>query len=60
MDSFYFVRQRLIVEIINNQFHAIQNLPFYIWVSNIIFKWQKVLDSIDVGRISIDLKSISL
>ena len=60
ISSLYFVRQIFIVEIINNQFHAIQNLPFYIWVSNSIFKWQKVWDSIVVGCISIDLKSISL
>ena len=60
ISSLYFVRQIFIVKIINNQFHAIQMLPFYIWVSNSIFKWQKVWDSIVVGCISIDLKSISL
>ena len=58
-DFFYIVliSELFIVEIINNPFHAIQNLPFYIWVSNSIFKWQKVWDPIVVDYISIDLVS---
>ena len=38
LSNIYFVRQIFIVEIMNNRFHAIQNLPFYIWVSNSIFE----------------------
>ena len=57
-DFFYIVL--ISDQIINNQFHAIQNLPFYIWVSNSIFKWQKVWDPIVVDYIPIDLVSSHL